>query len=112
MTEPTEEPMAPLLRSFGADSGVQRFLVRALQEMRDRAEDDRLSVAADDVLSGRRSLYNLFADDRFTEAARGPIEQGMTEVLELDEDELQRLAEEGRQSVLEEDGRPPEPENS
>lgn len=77
----------PLLRSFGVESGMHDFVKQSLARLRDEAPTDELRRAADDVLSGRRSLYRLFGDEEFTESIRTQMSQGLDMVSEQMSDE-------------------------
>lgn len=91
----TEEDERPLLRSFTADSAMQGFLKQTLRTIRDNAPDEAVRESVEDVLEGRRSLYDIFGDEEFTEAVWSGVDQGLDAVLELDEAELERLAADG-----------------
>jgi hypothetical protein len=67
----------PLLRSFEPGSGMHDFLKQSLQKLRDEATTEDMRRAADAVLGGRRTLYDLFADEGFTESVRDQVSRGL-----------------------------------
>ena len=67
----------PLLRSFEPGSGMHDFVKQALQKLRADAPGEDMRRAADEVLGGRRSLYDLFADQDFTESIRDQVSRGL-----------------------------------
>lgn len=89
----TDDEETPFLRSFAADSAMQAYLAQTMRTIRDNASDDVVRESIEDVLEGRRTLYDVFGDERFGEAVWDGVEQGLDAVLELEEDELARVAE-------------------
>jgi hypothetical protein len=93
MTEDRTEQ--PLLRHFGADSAMQGFLKDSLRRIRELTDDDTIRTSVDGVLSGRRSLYDIFGDEEFVAAATPAIEHGIDAFLEMDEETREALVAEG-----------------
>jgi hypothetical protein len=88
----------PLLRSFEPGSGMHDFVRQALEKLRTEATTEDLRRTADDVLRGRRSLYQLFADQDFTESIRDQVSRGLDMTAEqmTDEDRARLGGELGR----------------
>src|SRR6266536_580768 len=89
----------PTLDIAHGDPALTRHLRRSLEILRDRSDNDDFRRLADDVLTGRASLRDVYTTPAFAAGINHGVQQFARRFEELTPEERAELTEQGRQAL-------------
>lgn len=88
-----------MLDIAGGDIGLSRHLVRSLRTIADNTPDPNLKAQIREILAGRGSVRELAQGEAFNRILDRALPSALQAVKQLSDEQLHRLAEQGRREL-------------
>lgn len=100
----------PMLDVAGGDIGLSRHLARSLRTIADNTPDPNLRAQIREILAGRGSVRELAQGEAFNRILDRALPSALQAAKRLSDEQLHRLAEQGRRELDQLRNEPHEPE--
>lgn len=92
-------PQEPMLDIAGGDIGLSRHLARSLRTIADNTPDPNLKTQIREILAGRGSVRELAQGEAFNRILDRALPSALQAAKQLSDEQLHRLAEQGRREL-------------